>query len=116
MQVGMGLWGVAVLLGAAVLGALLQRAGGAARLVYGLCLGACLGILGTAALHLLFWADTPAALRLPVGLPFTGAHFRLDALAAFFLIVVNLGGAGASLFGIGYGRHEPAPGRVLPFY
>ena len=112
----MALWGVAVLLGAAVMGALLQRAVFAARLVYGLCLAVCLGILGTAALHLLFWADTPEALHLPVGLPWTGAHFRLDALTAFFLIVVNLGGAGASLFGIGYGRHESAPGRVLPFY
>jgi formate hydrogenlyase subunit 3/multisubunit Na+/H+ antiporter MnhD subunit len=116
MQVGMALWGVALLLGAAVLGALLQRAGVATRLVYGLCLAACLGILGTAALHLLVWSDTPDALHLPVGLPWTGAHFRLDAVSAFFLVLVNLGGAGASLFAIGYGRHEPAPGRVLPFY
>src|SRR5262249_36119720 len=30
--------------------------------------------------------------------------------------VVNLGGAGASLFALGYGRHEATPGRVLPFY
>ena len=36
--------------------------------------------------------------------------------SAFFLVVVNLGGAGASLFAIGYGAHEKAPGRVLPFY
>src|SRR5262249_17241217 len=50
------------------------------------------------------------------GLPWIGAHFRLDALAAFFLVVVNLGGATASLFGLGYGRHEEAPGRVLPFF
>ena len=28
----------------------------------------------------------------------------------------NLGGAGASLYAIGYGEHEEAPGRVLPFY
>ena len=116
MQVGVALWGVAVLLGAAILGTLLQRADVAVRLVYGLCLAGCLGILGTAAAHLLLWTETPAGLQLPVGLPWTGAHFRLDALTAFFLIVVNLGGAGASLFGIGYGRHEPAPGRVLPFY
>jgi hydrogenase-4 component B len=116
MQVEMALGGVAVLLGAAVLGALLQRADVAARLVYGLCLAVCLGILGTAALHLVFCADAPEVLQLPVGLPWTGAHFRLDSLTAFFLVVVNLGGAGASLFGIGYGRHEPAPGRVLPFY
>ncbi len=32
-------------------------------------------------------------LTLPIGLPWLGAHFRLDALAAFFLVVVNLGGA-----------------------
>jgi hypothetical protein len=49
-------------------------------------------------------------------LPWIGAHFRIDALAAFFLAVVNLGGASASLFAIGYGKHEKAPGRVLPFY
>jgi hydrogenase-4 component B len=58
----------------------------------------------------------PSALILPLGLPWLGAHFRLDALAAFFLLVVNLGGAAASLYAIGYGRHEPAPHRVLPFY
>ncbi len=37
-------------------------------------------------------------------------------LAAFFLLVANLGGAGASLYGIGYGDHEPEPYRVLPFF
>jgi formate hydrogenlyase subunit 3/multisubunit Na+/H+ antiporter MnhD subunit len=58
----------------------------------------------------------PQTEHLPLGLPWTGAHFRLDALSAFFLGVVNLGGAGASLFAIGYGRHEVAPGRVLPFF
>ena len=29
---------------------------------------------------------------------------------------VNLGGAAASLYALGYGRHEPAPLRVLPFF
>src|SRR5690606_3016752 len=33
-----------------------------------------------------------------------------------FLAVVNLGGAAASLYGLGSGPHEPEPGRVLPFY
>jgi hydrogenase-4 component B len=116
MQVGMALWGVGVLLGATVLGALLQRAGVTARLVYGVCLLACLDILGTAGYHLLLAPDAPQSVQLPIGLPWTGAHFRIDALAAFFLVLVNLGGASASLFAIGYGRHEPAPGRVLPFY
>ena len=46
---------------------------------------------------------------LPLGLPGLGAHFRIDALAAFFLAVVNLGGALTSLYGLGYGRHEPSP-------
>ncbi|MBS0246236.1 MAG: hydrogenase 4 subunit B [Proteobacteria bacterium] len=53
---------------------------------------------------------------LPLGLPWLGAHFRIDALSAFFLIVINLGAAAASLFAFGYGRHEEFPGRVLPFY
>ena len=53
---------------------------------------------------------------LPIGLPWLGAHFRLDALASFFLVVVNLGGAAASLYALGYGKHERAPQRVLPFY
>ena len=30
--------------------------------------------------------------------------------------MVGLGGAGASLYALGYGRHETAPERVLPFY
>jgi hydrogenase-4 component B len=58
----------------------------------------------------------PSGLALPLGLPWLGAHFRLDALAAFFLLVVNLGAAAASLYALGYGRHEAAPHRVLPFY
>jgi formate hydrogenlyase subunit 3/multisubunit Na+/H+ antiporter MnhD subunit len=53
---------------------------------------------------------------LPLGLPWLGAHFRIDALAALFLVVVNLGGLTASLYGLGYGRHEEAPARVLPFF
>src|SRR5215469_3100551 len=53
---------------------------------------------------------------LPLGLPWLGAHFHFDSLAAFFLAVTNLGGAAASLYAIGYGRHESTPGRVLPFF
>ena len=32
------------------------------------------------------------------------------------MIVVDLGATAASLYGIGYGRHERDPARVLPFY
>ena len=55
-------------------------------------------------------------LILPIGLPWLGAHFRLDALSAFFQTVINLGGGAASLYALGFGRHETAPQRVLPFY
>ncbi len=64
----------------------------------------------------LLGASSPSEFVLPVGLPWLGAHFTIDPLAAFFLIVVNLGAAAASFFAIGYGRHEEAPARVLPFY
>ena len=55
-------------------------------------------------------------LILPLGLPWLGAHFRIDPLSALFLIIVNVGGAASSLYGLGYGRHESAPARVLPFF
>jgi hydrogenase-4 component B len=53
---------------------------------------------------------------LPLGLPWVGARFAIDALSAFFLVVITLGAAAASLYGLGYGRHEHEPQRVLPFF
>jgi hydrogenase-4 component B len=78
------------------------------RRVYRLALAISAIALVLALTHLLT-APAPATLTLPLGLPWLGAHFRLDALSAFFLIVVNLGGAVASLFALGYGQHERAP-------
>jgi hydrogenase-4 component B len=116
MQLGIALWGVAVLLATTIVAVVFQRCRAAGRLSYGLCLCACLGILAASCQYLITAAASAQGARLPVGLPWTGAHFRMDALTAFFLVVVNLGGAGASLFAIGYGRHEATPERVLPFY
>ena len=110
------LWSVSVLLGVPLLAALTWRWFAARRLVYGACLGICLVVFAVALAYLVDAASAPSLLRLPLGLPWIGAHFRIDALAAFFLVVANLGGAAASLFAIGYGQHEKAPGRVLPFY
>ena len=62
--------------------------------------------LATVAWALVMDAGLAQTLRLPIGLPWLGAHFRLDPLAAAFLAVVNLGGATTSLYGLGYGRHE----------
>ena len=72
--------------------------------------------LAAAVAHLLGVGGACCHTTLPLGLPWLGAHFRLDALSAFFLAVVDLGAASASLFALGYGRHEKAPERVLPFY
>ena len=84
-------------------------------LVYGGSLLVCAGA-GAAALWQLLGNAPPPELTLPLGLPWVGAHFRIDALSAFFLLVVNIGGVASSLFALGYGRHERAPMRVLPFY
>ena len=82
--------------------------------VYGASLALALGLVLAGAASLSGQHDSVATL--PLGLPWLGAHFRIDALTAFFLIVVNIGAAAASLFAFGYGRHEEFPGRVLPFY
>ena len=53
---------------------------------------------------------------LPIGLPWLGAHLRLDALSAFFTTVLGIGGAAISLYAVGYARHDDDPMRVIPFY
>ncbi|KAF2990003.1 hydrogenase 4 subunit B [Methylocystis sp. MJC1] len=83
------------------------------RLVYGLTGGLCavifLAVIVPRGAHAL-------QTTLPLGLPWIGMRFRIDALSAFFLAVVNLGGAAASAYAIGYGAHEKSPMRVLPFF
>ncbi|HEY6023609.1 MAG TPA: hydrogenase 4 subunit B [Pseudolabrys sp.] len=108
------LYGVAALLVLAPVAVILSTSPRASDVVYGACLIVTL-VLGLIGLMSLF-GGTVATAALPLGLPWLGAHFRVDALASFFLIVVNLGAAAASLFAIGYGRHEETPQRVLPFY
>ena len=65
MPVAVALWGVVALFAAAVLAIAIHRVAAAGRIIYLICLVACLA---------------------------------------------NLGGAGASLFAIGYGMHEKSPG------
>src|SRR3954454_6684331 len=106
----------AVLIATAALALAIQDPTRARQAVYGICLIASSALLVIAVLALLGIARTPSTAILPLGIPWLGARFRLDALSAFFLAVVALGAAAASLFALGYGRHEPAPRRVLPFY
>src|SRR5579885_2296386 len=115
MTIMLALSCTAVLLAGAALAVALARSAAATPTVYGLCLGASAVLLGAALLHLL-GGSTPIDATLPFGLPWLGAHFRIDALSAFFLAVVDLGGFAASLFALGHGRHEEEPARILPFY
>jgi len=106
---------VGVMLAASVTAIVLGRSAAANTTIYLIATAASAAVLLYALAHLLSGA-APVSHTLPLGLPWLGAHFRVDALSAFFLLVVNLGAAGASLFALGYGRHERAPERVLPFY
>ena len=105
----------AALLALAAFAVAIARSQAATRVVYFASMVIAAISLVAAASHLLGIVE-PLRLRLPLGVPWLGAHFRLDALSAFFLVVVDLGAASASLFALGYGEHEPAPERVLPFY
>jgi formate hydrogenlyase subunit 3/multisubunit Na+/H+ antiporter MnhD subunit len=107
--------GVGALLATAVLGMALGARASGRRLVYGSALLVCAAMAAIALRHLLDPAATPSTAWLPLGLPWQGAHFRLDALSSFFAFVTGLGGAAASLFALGYGRHVQSPQRVLPF-
>ena len=115
-----GLWCVPGYLGLAVFAVILRDRKAATPVIYGGALAVAAVALGAALASFLDFgllrSLRPSTLVLPVGLPDIGARFRVDALGAFFLVVVNLGAAVTSLYALGYGRHEPAPARVLPFY
>ena len=93
-----GLYGVAALLALApiaiALGASPRDKGVVTGVVYGASLIVTL-TLCVIALLCLFEHRAASTVTLPLGLPWLGAHFRIDPLAAFFLVVVNLGGAAA---------------------
>ncbi len=97
----------------APVGAALAHAAIGRWLIYGGCLLLSLLLLANGLIAI------PAGVQrqvLPIGLPWIGAHLRLDALSAFFLVLIGLGSASASLYALGYTRHEEHPQRVLPFY
>ena len=111
------LWCVAALFGTSVLALFAGRSRFANGLIYGLTLLITAVTAAIAARHLFLGAEAEASsYSLPIGLPWLNAHFRLDLLSAFFLLIVNLLGAVSSLYGWQYGHHEKEPMRVLPFY
>lgn len=110
-----GLVCVLALLGISLSAVILGRTRDATPPVYSACMAISLIGLFDALQHLLSGAQA-SEIILPLGLPWVGAHFRVDALSAFFLAVLNFAAALASLYGIGYGRREHEPLRVLPFF
>src|SRR5262245_61903968 len=116
MIVSVLLWCVVILLATAGSSLAFGRSESVTRAVYGISLTASLVALAVASLHLFSSPVVASSVRLPLGLPWIGANFRIDVLSAFFLVVVNLGGSAASLYSIGHGRHESHPQRVLPFF
>lgn len=111
------LWCIAALLATGALAVVAGRFSWTGGFVYSIALvisgcGCALGVVQLTTMP----ATAAASIVLPLGIPWIGANFHLDALAAVFVVVINLGGAAASLFALGYGRHESAPKRVLPFF
>ena len=82
-----------------------------ARLLFPLGAVASLAMFGVAA-EFLFAGRAPQTMTLVLGLPDLPFHLRLDALSAFFLMVLGLAGAGISTFAAGYFRsgEGTAPG------
>ncbi|MBV6488582.1 MAG: Hydrogenase-4 component B [Pseudorhodoplanes sp.] len=114
MPLRIGLACVVAYLVAAVLAVVIGRWRAAPAVVYGAIVAISAAGLGSAFFALVS-DDLNTRLALPLGLPLTGGALRIDALSAFFLLVVNLGGLAAGVYGIGYGRHERSPLRVLPY-
>lgn len=114
MQVDVLLFCVLAFLLTAAIAVCLSKRAAATTLVYGAATVVSAIACATALSCLL--NNQTASARLPLGLPWLGSSFHVDPLSAFFLGVVNLGAAAASLYGLGYGKHEPSPERVLPFF
>lgn len=114
MQAAVLLWCAAILLALAAIAVLLKPHRIASPLIYGFT--AIISAVMCAIAGSCVSGTTSAVVTLPLGLPWIGAVFFVDPLSAFFLTIVNLGGLGASIYALGYGRHEQAPQRVLPFF
>jgi hydrogenase-4 component B len=97
---------------AAVLATLMR--GRALALVYPLS-GLAAIALGIVDLRVLL-GGLEATARLPIGLPTIGLHLRLDALSAFFGVVINGGVLAASIYGMGFDRARELTPRVEPLF
>src|SRR3984893_17118755 len=116
LPVALQMWCVAALLALAVVAVVMSRSRHASIVIYGATMAVSVVAMGAALNWLMAGVAKNSAVVLPLGLPWLGPHFQLDQLTSFFLLVITLGGSWASLYGLGYGGHEEAPHRVLPFF
>lgn len=117
MPIEIILMGVAALFGTSILAMFVGRTRYAGGLIYGITFIVTLICSVTVLRQLLMGTEAEITVyQLPIGLPWLQAHFRLDLLSDFFLLIVCFLGAAASLYGWQYGQHEKDPIRVLPFY
>ena len=107
---------VAILLYGAASGfaAIFHRHKTALAAVYPLCIIAAAVAAGADLAALL--ADTNSGFTLPLGLPVIGLHIRLDALSAFFGLIINLGVLTSAIYGVGLDRNRDLTARVEPFF
>ena len=109
------LLGDAALLALAVIAAFAAQKPYASRLVYGAALAISAALMIGALVQLL--GGTKAdELVLPLGLPWIGAAFPPRRAVGLLSRRRQSRRRAASLYGLGYGRHEKAPERVLPFF
>lgn len=105
-------WTLVLLALLALAAPLLARAGLGVRLVFAGSMAACLVFTGAAVLGLL---SPAAALTLPIGPPWGPARLALDALSAWFLLILGLAGIAASAFAFGHAKGAEAPRRLVPY-
>ncbi|MGC9197832.1 MAG: hydrogenase 4 subunit B [Acidobacteriaceae bacterium] len=88
-----------------------------ARMVFPLGAILCLA-MGAVAARFLFSSHASEVMTLPFGLPDLPFHARLDPLAAFFLLLLGMAGAGISTFAAGYFRsgQGTSPGQLCLQY
>ncbi|MHB1214348.1 MAG: hydrogenase 4 subunit B [Thiobacillus sp.] len=92
-----------------------QGVGGLLRLIFPL--GA-LGALFVAGVGLAGMLGSATAIVLPIGLPDLPFHLRLDALSAFFLVLLGSAGFGVTVYAMAYFRHmeNATLARVILWY
>src|SRR5688572_7434558 len=106
------LLGLLALLVLGIAAPFIRPLGLALRLVHGLTGAIALGLGLIGSLRLLVGGEITEAV-LPLGLPWMGAHLRLDDLSSFFMAAANFATALVMVFAQGYAPRQAEPRRAL---